>query len=73
MLGLTPPSESRQRLKMESTHSRQADVGDDDLVQGAGRVSLCLCGISTRVVLVLGISAGLPGLGIGSLAHSVFR
>ena len=53
------------------THSGQVDVGNDDLVEGRGGVFARLARVTARVVLVLGVAAGLPGLGVGSLCDGV--
>lgn len=58
-------------MKSVSTHSGQVDVGDDDLVQSRGSVLAGLAGVTAGVVLVLGLTTGLPGLGVGSLANGV--
>lgn len=53
------------------THLGQVDVGNDNLVQGAGGVLAALAGVAVGVVLVLGIAAGLPGLGAVGFANFV--
>lgn len=57
----------------KSTHSGQVDVGNDDLVEGRGSVLARLAGVTARVVLVFGIAASLPGLGVGGLCDGVLR
>lgn len=57
--------------RRKTTHLRQVDVRDDDLVQGAGSVLARLGGVAVRVVLVGGVAAGLPGLGAVGLADLV--
>jgi len=54
-----------------STHLWQVDVGNDDLVQGAWGVPSLLAGVSTWVVLVCGVLAGLPWLGILNFSYWV--
>jgi hypothetical protein len=57
--------------KLPATHSGQVDVGDDNLVESRGSVLARLAGVTAGVVLVLGITASLPGLGVGSNGNRV--
>ena len=54
-----------------STHSGQVDVGNNDLVESRRSILARLAGVTAGVVLVLGITASLPGLRVGSDANGV--
>jgi hypothetical protein len=58
-------------VSIPATYSGQVDVGNDDLVESRGSILARLAGVTTGVVLVLGITAGLPGLGVGSNGDGV--
>lgn len=58
-------------LFARKTHLGQVDVGNDNLVKSAGSVLAGLAGVAVGVVLVLGVTASLPGLGAVSLADLV--
>jgi hypothetical protein len=57
--------------RFPATHSGQVDVGNDDLVESRGSILARLAGVTTGVVLVLGITTSLPRLGVGSDSDGV--